>query len=315
MRYFLLNFVVLTLLTACGEDKPQNPATGSAYQTEQQATPRSLSGDKPYDKPNPHSNLSPEQHVEVAKQHVEQGRTVEAQEVLNSAGAGTGWRGEIVSLVSAKRFQVAGDKMKEHCIDGRNSEVCLILASAYFEREANFGINSKDIVKAYEYTRYACDFGSEAGCAAAKAAIDKGELLQNVLFEPGVENRDTQLKEAIKLGADLNVKTLFTATLLQQAISEERIEAVGLMLKNGADVNYRVSEEDPTPLMYAINSASKEMVTLLLENGADPAQTMKAADYLKMGKPEVNACDFANKLENKEMTALLECAEPSAPTG
>ncbi|MEW8436458.1 MAG: hypothetical protein AB2629_20770, partial [Candidatus Thiodiazotropha sp.] len=62
----------------------------------------------------------------------------------------------------------------------------------------------------------------------------------------------------------------------------------------------------------AINSGSNKMVKLLLNNGADPKQTMKAADYLKMGKQEVDACDFANKLENREMLALLKCGGATA---
>lgn len=227
--------------------------------------------------------------------------------------APTSWQGEVTSLVAQQRFKEAGEKIKHHCVEKKNAELCLILASAYFQGEDKLGIHSKDIIEAYKYTGLACEHGSTAGCEARRAAIEKGELLQNVLFEPGVENRDAQLKAAIKLGADLNTTTLFTATVLQQAISEERIEAVRLLLNNGVDVNYRVSDEDLTPLMYAVNSGNKEMVTLLLESGADTTQTMKAADYLKMGKQEANACDLANKLQNLEMMALLDCSIEAAP--
>lgn len=234
--------------------------------------------------------------------------------VLTTESLATGappppWQTEIISLVSHQRFKEAGEKIEEYCVEKKNGELCLILASAYFEGEAKFGIDSREIVEAYRYTKLACDYGSEAGCEAYKAAMEKGELLQNVLFEPGVENREKQLKEAIQLGADLNAKTLFTATLLQKAIREEKEEAVRLLLENGVDVNYRVSEEDPTPLMYAINSGNAEMVTMLLNKGADTTQTMKAPDYLNMGKKEMDACDFAKKLEKSEMMALLKCAD------
>lgn len=229
-----------------------------------------------------------------------------------ASGAPPKWQSEVISLISHQQFKEAGDKLKENCVDKKNSDVCLILASAYFEGEAKFGISSKDIIEAYKYTKLACDHGSESGCQASSAAIEKGELLQNVLFEPGIENRDAQLKEAIQLGVDLNTTTLFTATVLQQAISEEKVEAVKLLLNNGVDVNYRVSDEDLTPLMYAVNSGSKEMVTLLLDNGADTTQTMKVANYLKMDKKEANACDLANKLENQEMMDLLKCTFATA---
>ena len=232
--------------------------------------------------------------------------------VLTTQSMATGapplWQTEVISLVSHQRFKEAGEKLKDYCVEKKNGELCLILASAYFEGEAKFGIDSREIVEAYRYTKLACDHGSDAGCAASKAAIEKGELLHNVLFEPGVENREQQLKEAIQLGAELNAKALFTQTLLQKAISEENEEIVRLLLENGVDVNYRVSEEDPTPLMYAINSGNAGLVAMLLDTGADAAQTMKAPDYLRMEKKEISACDFAIKLAKPEMMSLLKCA-------
>ena len=226
-----------------------------------------------------------------------------------AAEAPTGWQEEVIALISHQQYKEAGEKIKEYCVEKRSGELCLIMASAYFEGEAKFGINSPNIIEAYKYTRLACDHGSQAGCEAYKAALEKGELLQYVLFEPGIENREAQLKEAIQLGANLNATTLFSRTLLQEAISKENFEAVQLLLENGVDVNYRVSDEDLTPLMYAINTGNQEMVTLLLKSGVDTSQTMKVPDYLNMGKKEANACDFANKLENREMITLLKCTE------
>lgn len=217
------------------------------------------------------------------------------------------WQEEIISLISHKQFTQAGEKLKQHCINTRNADVCLILASAYFDGEKKFGFRQREIVKAYKYTRLACDFGSTDGCKASAAAIEKGELLHNVLFEPNVTNRDAQLKEAIQLGANLNATTLFTATLLQQAINEEKTEAVKLLLNNGVDVNYRVSDEDLTPLMYAINTGNKELVNLLMQHGANPDLTMQAPDYLKMDTEKANACDFARKLEKHDFLSLLRC--------
>ena len=235
--------------------------------------------------------------------------------VLTTESLATGapplWQTEVISLVSHQRFKEAGEKLKEYCVEKKSGELCLILASAHFEGEARFGIESREIVEAYKYTQLACNYGSDAGCEASRAAIEEGELLRNVLFEPGVENRERQLQEAIQLGADLNAKALFTQTLLQKAIGEEKEEVVRLLLQNGVDVNYRVSDEDPTPLMYAINSGNTEMVAMLLDRGADITQTMKAPDYLRMGKKEVNACDFAISLEKPEMMSLLKCADTS----
>ncbi len=225
-----------------------------------------------------------------------------------ATGAPPRWQSEIISLISHQKFKEAGEKLDEYCVEKKVADLCLTLASAYFDGEPKFGINNKNIVKASEYTKLACDFGSAAGCNAYRAAIEKGELLQHVLFAPGINDRDSQIKEAIKLGANLNATTLYSRTLLQTAISEENNDAVKLLVDNGADINYRVSDEDLTPLMYAINTGNKKVVSLLLDKGADPAQKMLAPEYLKIGKKELNACDFADQLKNIEMMALMKCS-------
>ncbi len=219
------------------------------------------------------------------------------------------WQQEVISLVSHNRFAEAGNRMRAACVEENSADVCLILASAHFDGEVRFGIESKQIIEAYRYTKLACDRGSKTGCDAYRAAIDDGELIQLVLFEPGVPNRDAQLKAAIQLGADLTATTLYTATLLQKAINDENTEAVGLLLANGADVNYRVSDEDLTPLMYAVNSGNGEIVQLLLDRGADPSQAMQAPDYLRMGNDRANACDLSRKLGKREMLEMLKCPE------
>ncbi|MET0104942.1 MAG: hypothetical protein ABW072_07325 [Sedimenticola sp.] len=85
MRNFLFYAVVLMLLTACGEDKPQAPATETTDQVVQQQTPRSLSGNESNAGPNPHARLTPEQHIAVAVQHADEGRLDEALDVLTRA--------------------------------------------------------------------------------------------------------------------------------------------------------------------------------------------------------------------------------------
>ena len=94
MRYFLYLSVASMLLTACSEDQPKKPATESNARIEQQRmqlagqsqeTPRSLSGDETHVGPNPHAALSSEQHIAVAMQHANEGRTAEALDILTRA--------------------------------------------------------------------------------------------------------------------------------------------------------------------------------------------------------------------------------------
>ncbi|MCG7919814.1 MAG: hypothetical protein N0E37_18830, partial [Candidatus Thiodiazotropha taylori] len=120
-------------------------------------------------------------------------------------GTPFGWQREVTALVSQLQYKEAGEKLKSYCVDEKSGELCLVMASAYFEGEVKFGIDTKDIVEAYKYTKLACDYGSESGCEAYKGAVEKGELLQLVLYEPGVVDRDGQLKKAIQQGLDLNV--------------------------------------------------------------------------------------------------------------
>ena len=90
----MLFCVALMLLTACGENQPQKPATQTNVQLAQeskqtagqhQETPRSLSGDERHVGPNPHAALSTEQHIAVAMQHADEGRIAEALDVLTRA--------------------------------------------------------------------------------------------------------------------------------------------------------------------------------------------------------------------------------------
>lgn len=94
MRYLSLSAFALILLTACSENATQNPTTettvGSAQKTQQPArqyeeTPSSLSGSDRHAGPNPHAMLSAEQHIAVAMQHAEEGRSEEALDILTRA--------------------------------------------------------------------------------------------------------------------------------------------------------------------------------------------------------------------------------------
>lgn len=83
MRYFLFCALVLMLLTACGEEKPQQQVKQTTEQHEE--TPRSLSGNERHLAPDPHAKLGSEQHIAVALQHAEEGRMAEALDVLTRA--------------------------------------------------------------------------------------------------------------------------------------------------------------------------------------------------------------------------------------
>lgn len=59
-----------------------HPETAAQSVSTVQSTPVSLSGKTPHAGPNPHTRLTPEQHIAVALQHAEAGRMEEALDVL-----------------------------------------------------------------------------------------------------------------------------------------------------------------------------------------------------------------------------------------
>lgn len=85
MKYFLVFSAALALLTACGEEKSKQETTETSTRVEHQATPSSLSGSERHVGPNPHAQLTSEQHISVAMQHAEEGRIEEALDVLTRA--------------------------------------------------------------------------------------------------------------------------------------------------------------------------------------------------------------------------------------
>ncbi|MEW8436476.1 MAG: hypothetical protein AB2629_20865, partial [Candidatus Thiodiazotropha sp.] len=67
-----------------------------------------------------------------------------------AAEAPAGWQREITSLVSHQRFEEAGDRIREYCVEQKSGELCLVMASAYLEGETRFGVDAKDVVEAYK---------------------------------------------------------------------------------------------------------------------------------------------------------------------
>jgi tetratricopeptide (TPR) repeat protein len=101
MKNVLICTVAFLLLTACSEEKNQGPGTQTDPRTSQaiaelaqfvsqkdqqnQPTPPSISGNERHSGPNPHGQLSSEQHIAVAYKHADAGRIDEALDVLTRA--------------------------------------------------------------------------------------------------------------------------------------------------------------------------------------------------------------------------------------
>lgn len=116
MKYVLFYSVVVMLLAACDNNKTSESVieagtrqpSGVSSELQQfveeiekknEPTPQSLSGNSLQAGPNPHAQLTSEQHIAVAYQHAEEGRVEEALDVLTRALLVTP---EDVSLIAAR---------------------------------------------------------------------------------------------------------------------------------------------------------------------------------------------------------------------
>ena len=93
----------------------------------------------------------------------------------------------------------------------------------------------------------------------------KKEMMQDILFDAVLENKEKEVKALIELGVDVNMKIPYEFTLLHFAIHYNHIEIAKLLLERGADVRAK-NNRGETPLHWAKNV---ETAKLLLDRGAD----------------------------------------------
>ncbi|XP_068093280.1 ankyrin repeat domain-containing protein 12 isoform X2 [Hyperolius riggenbachi] len=84
----------------------------------------------------------------------------------------------------------------------------------------------------------------------------------------------SQVKELIRLGANVNVKDFAGWTPLHEACNMGSYEVAKVLIAAGADVNTQGLDDD-TPLHDAVSSGHREIVKLLLRNGGNVFQANK----------------------------------------
>ena len=82
------------------------------------------------------------------------------------------------------------------------------------------------------------------------------------------EGDDTEVKQYLRVGADINQRDGFRRTPLIWAARSGNLDLVKYLLKNGADVN-AMDQNDDTPLKEAARSGHLDIVNILVEDGAD----------------------------------------------
>ena len=92
------------------------------------------------------------------------------------------------------------------------------------------------------------------------------------LHDAAIRGDVTEMRRLLEEKSDVNSRDEDGWTALHFAAQGGRVEAVRLLLCNGAEIDAQSSKTGNTALMYAArdgNSGSEEVVKLLLERGAD----------------------------------------------
>lgn len=140
----------------------------------------------------------------------------------------------------------------------------------------------------------------------------------DTFFKAAKDNDINKLQELIDSGQDVNKKSEYGATALTFAVEKNNMEAVKMLLKNGADPNVRDLFYQSTPFEWAFYENNAELIELMIDHGADvnvdwllpqsvrenQINTVKL--LLENGAPGAdNSLSIAVRNENTEIVKLL----------
>lgn len=172
---------------------------------------------------------------------------------------------------------------------------------------------SKRVTKKRVYRRNTRGGGS---CLSTGTCRNNSEVVNNIPITPqeklfdAIERNDLdEAKEAINEGANVNDRTTGEYTPLYQAVYEQNLDMINLLLsQKNIDVNIlqdarsRLGSAYPTPIEYASRIGNTEIVNTLLRNGARP----------NMSQPVLTAQDDI-QTEQKMVTNVI--AKKGLPSG
>lgn len=125
--------------------------------------------------------------------------------------------------------------------------------------------------------------------------------MEDSLYQAVVNNDTTAIKDFVKKGADVNFvkqQGWVKVNLLITAVNKKNVDAVKVLLQNGANINWE-DGFNTTALMYAASSGNLQIVKLLLDNGADITHKDKQGNDAISAAKEGKHNDVVKLLEEK----------------
>ena len=122
--------------------------------------------------------------------------------------------------------------------------------------------------------------------------------LQSKLIKGAGDGNLSDIREALRFGANPNLPVDDSFPPLQTAAASGRTEAERLLINNGARVN-QISDFENTPLNAAAAGGYADVVKVLLESGADACYRSASG----------TAADIARSRGHKEAAELLKSAD------
>jgi uncharacterized protein len=104
------------------------------------------------------------------------------------------------------------------------------------------------------------------------------------LYLAGQQGHGKIIQALVKAGGDVKAGTPNGTTPLMAASASGELEAVRVLVENGADVNARDGVRLQTPLMYAAASNRAAVITYLVSKGADLKATSKVSDLANLSR-------------------------------
>lgn len=138
-------------------------------------------------------------------------------------------------------------------------------------------------------------------------------LLNNILFgqeenknfwKAAKTNDTASLQKLIAEGIDVNVATEYGATALTYAADKEHLEAVVLLLENGANPNQSDNFYQSTPFLWVLFGGNTKILKAMIEHGADISDERPLIWATSMGNSKIVELLVRNKAAGSDKAIL-----------